>query len=100
VLRYESLAYDSIIVYSYFVLLEVLALQQEINVFISEIRKKKQNKTAHHYFGKYSQRESSEILAQPPREAVDVPSLEALEARLDGVGTGWAVRSLPTQAIL
>lgn len=41
VLRYESLAYDSIIVYSYFVLLEVLALQQEINVFISEIRKKK-----------------------------------------------------------
>ena len=51
-----------------------------------------------------------------PREAVGAPSLEVLKARLDevwaaqsegwqpcpwqGVGTGWALRSLPTQPIL
>ena len=51
-----------------------------------------------------------------PREAVGAPSLEVLKARLDGalgrlvwwevscpwqgVGTGWALRALPTQTIL
>ena len=46
------------------------------------------------------------------RGTVDAPSLEVLKARLDGwmgsltwwvtalVGAGWALRSLPTQAIL
>ena len=48
---------------------------------------------------------------QLPREAVDAPALEAFKARLDralgslvqcmaGVGTGWSLRSLPTQTIL
>ena len=33
-------------------------------------------------------REGSEALAQLPREAVGVPSLETLKARLDGWGPG------------
>jgi len=57
--------------------------------------------------------EGGEALAQLPREAVGAPSLQVLKARLDGalgslswwwqpcprqgVGTGWALRSLPTQ---
>ena len=60
--------------------------------------------------------ESSEALAQPARGAVGAPSLEAFKARLDGaLGSlscwvaalptaegryGWALRFLPTQAIL
>jgi len=56
---------------------------------------------------------SSEALAQLLREAVDPPSLEVLKVRLDGslsslswwvstegAGTGWALSSLPIQAIL
>ena len=49
-----------------------------------------------------------------PKEAVDAPSLEAFKARShgtlagtvwksslwQGIGTGWSLRSLPTQAIL
>ena len=56
------------------------------------------------------------VLAQLPTQAVGAPSLEEFKARLDGalgslswwvvflsiveVGTGWAVGSPPTQAIL
>ena len=59
---------------------------------------------------------SSEALEQLLREAVDPPSLEVLKVRLDGAlgslswwavalstegaGTGWALSSLPIQAIL
>ena len=58
----------------------------------------------------------SEALAQLPTEAVCAPSVEVLRARLDGalgslswwgaalpmagVEAGWALRSLPTEAIL
>jgi len=39
-----------------------------------------------------------EVLAQLPREAVDVPFLEVLEARMDGTlgNLSWWLTTLPT----
>ena len=43
--------------------------------------------------------ESDEALAQLPRKAVDVPSLEALKARLDGIlgSLRWWGSALPKE---